>query len=148
FNKVGGTQSVQDPMMRPFKPVFLRDGGFAVGHNPYDSGFGAAASPFRFASVYLHPLVERLPQFLLGDFTAYPDNASYYDAAGDNLFFPDKNWSRVLISRGVLQHVADPGCGAYRESIIAKPAAAYWRLGESSGTQAANETSAPAGTYV
>lgn len=148
FDKVGGTQAVADPMMRPFKPVFLRDGGFAVGHNPYDSGFGAAASPFRFFSVYLHPLVDRLPQFLLGDFAGYPDNASYYDAANDTLYAVDKNWGRVLLSRDLLGNVAIPGCAAYRESIVTEPAAAYWRLGESGGTVAAEETSALNGTYV
>lgn len=147
FDKVGGTQSVPDPMVRPFKPVFLRDGGFAVGHNPYDSGFGAAASPFRFFSVYLHPLVDRVPQFLLGDFTGYPDNASYYDAANDTLFAVDKNWGRVLVSRELLGNVAIPGCGAYRESLVAEPAAAYWRLDESGGTVAGEEMSAFDGTY-
>ena len=103
FDKVGGTQSVQDPMMRPLKPVFLRDGGFAVGHNPYDSGFVPAAAPFRFASVYLHPLVERLPQFMLGDFTAYPDNASYYDAASDSCSSQTRTgracWCRAICCR-------------------------------------------------
>lgn len=148
FNKVGGTQSVADPIMRPFKPVILRGGGFAVGHNPYDSGFGAAAQPFRFFSVYLHPLVERLPQFLLGDFAGYPDNASYYDQANDTLYAVDKNWGRVLVSRDLLGNVAIPGCGAYRESIVTEPAAAYWRLDESTGTVAAEETSALDGAYV
>jgi Concanavalin A-like lectin/glucanases superfamily len=148
FDQTGGRQNVPDPMVRPFKPVFLRDGGFAVGNNPYDSGFGPAAGPFRFASVYLHPLVDRLPQFVLGDLTGYPDNASYYDPSADTLFFADKNWARVLVSRDVLHNVPIPGCGAYRETIVNEPAAGFWRLGESSGTQATNEMGGPDGTYV
>jgi hypothetical protein len=46
-----------------------------------------------------------------GDFTAYPDNASYYDAAGDTLFFADKNWARVMVSRNLLQNVPSPVAG-------------------------------------
>src|SRR5262249_54631638 len=148
FDKVGGTQSIPDPMVRPFKPVFHPNGAIIVPNHPYDSGFPTLAAPFRFASVYLQPLVEPLPQFIFDDFTGYPDNDNYLDPQSGNVMLADRNWARVLVYKDPLAVVQAPSCGAYRDSVVGKTPAAYWRLNESGGVQAADETGTYPGTYA
>ncbi|MBI3784850.1 MAG: hypothetical protein HY270_15760, partial [Deltaproteobacteria bacterium] len=98
--------------------------------------------------VFTQPLLDRLPQLSLGDACAYPGASYFVEPEEGNLFFSDPAWARDLLFRAPIGQVALPQCATYRETILASTPLAYWRLGESSGLQAADEMGVFPGTFA
>lgn len=88
------------------------------------------------AGFVVAPLAYGAPMDVLDDFST--------DTIGDYTF-DDGTSAAVDITGGVITPV--PTVVAYEATVLADSPVAYWRLGESSGTAAADETGTNAGTY-